>query len=71
MILKKKNDKHFTNTKSGMKNTVINKIVVSNKIFFGKKSIKCFIGYKDDKRLDIYPHLSPQMSAYRRDFNDI
>ena len=54
-----------------MKITVIYKIVVSNKIFFGKKSIKYFIGCKDAKRLDIYPHLSPQIRAYRRDFNDI
>ena len=30
-----------------IKNTDINKIVVSNKVPFGKKEFKYFIGYKD------------------------
>ena len=33
-----------------------NKIVVSNKIPFGKKDFKHFIGYKDAKELDIYAY---------------
>ena len=32
-----------------IKNIDINKIVVSNKVSFGKKGFKYFIGYKDDK----------------------
>ena len=32
-------------------NTDINKIVVSNKVSFGKKDFKYFIGYKDGKKL--------------------
>ena len=31
----------------------INKIVVSNKLPFGKQDFKCFIGYKDSERLHI------------------
>ena len=31
--------------------TVINKIVVSNQLSFGKQDFKCFIGSKDDKRI--------------------
>ena len=32
-----------------IKNLDINKIVVSNKVSFGKKGFKYFIGYKDSK----------------------
>ena len=28
----------------------IDKIIVSNKVSFGKKGFKCFIGYKDGKK---------------------
>ena len=37
-------------------NIGINKIVVSNKVSFGKKYCKTFIGYKDDKKLDLYTY---------------
>ena len=33
-----------------VKDVDINKIVVSNKVFFGKKGFKYFIGYKDTKK---------------------
>ena len=33
-----------------IKDVDINKIVVSNKVFFGKKGFKYFIGYKDTKK---------------------
>ena len=47
----------------------IDKIVVSNKVSFGEKGFKYFIGYKDAKirLLYIFP---PKMSAYRRDFDE-
>ena len=35
-----------------IKNIDINKIVVSNKISFGKNVFKYFIGYKDRKKLN-------------------
>ena len=34
----------------------MNKVVVSNKVSFGKKGFKYFIGYKDAKNLDIYAY---------------
>ena len=37
-----------------IKNIDINKIVVSNKVCFGRKSFRYFIGYKDAKKLDLY-----------------
>ena len=37
-----------------IKNIDISKIVVSNKVSFGKKGFKCFISYKDVKKLDFY-----------------
>ena len=39
-----------------IKNIDINKIVVSNKAYFAKKSFIYFIGYKDAKKLDLYPY---------------
>ena len=39
-----------------IKNVDINKIVVSNKVSFGKKSSKYFIGCKDTKKLDLYEY---------------
>ena len=48
-------------------NREVNKIAVSNKIFFGKNNFKYFIGYKDAKKpLCIF--LS-KMSPYTRDFD--
>ena len=35
-------------------NIGIKKIVVSNKVSFGKKNFKYFIGYKDAKKLGLY-----------------
>ena len=50
-------------------NIDINKIVVSNKVSFGKKGFKYFIGYKDAKirPLCIF---SQKMSTYGRDFDE-
>ena len=33
-----------------------NKIVVSGNICFGKKGCKCFIGYKDAKKVDLHAY---------------
>ena len=40
----------------------INKLIVSNKVLFGKNGFKYFIGYEDKKRLDHY--------VYGRNFDD-
>ena len=52
MILKSKN-KNFTN----INDLVV--LVVSNKVSFGKKGFKYFIGYKDAK-LDLYVYFSQE-----------
>ena len=48
----------------------INKIVLSNKDSFGKKSFRNFIGYKDSKKIKPSCILLTKMSAYRRDFDE-
>ena len=37
-------------------NLDINKKVVSEKVFSGKKDLKCFIGYENAKQLDLYAY---------------
>ena len=49
-----------------MKNIDIDKIVVSNKVSFGKKGFKCFIGYKDGKKFDFYAYFS-QKCVYKEE----
>ena len=41
-----------------MKNIDINKVVVSNKIYFPRKGFKYFIGYKDGKKINLYLYFS-------------
>ena len=48
-------------------NREVNKIAVSNKIFFGKNNFKYFIGYKDAKKP--FSIFLPKMSPYTRDFD--
>ena len=39
-----------------MSNIDINKIVVSNKVSFGKRDFKYFIGYEDATKLDLHAY---------------
>ena len=50
-------------------NINVNKIVVSNKISFGKNDFKYFIGYKDAKKIRLLCIFLLKMSAYRRYFD--
>ena len=50
-------------------NIDISKIVVSNKVSFGKKDFKYFSGYKDAKKINLYAYCFPKMSAYKKDFD--
>ena len=50
-------------------NVCINEIVVSNKVSFGKKGVKYFIGDKYGKEVRPFCKLLPKMSAYTRDFD--
>ena len=52
-----------------IKNIDINKIVVSNKVSFGKKGFTYFIGFKDNKKVRPLCIFLPKMSAYRKDFD--
>ena len=53
-----------------IENIDINKIVLSNKVPFGKKGFKYFIGYKDVKKTRLSCIFLPKMSAYKRDFDE-
>ena len=46
----------------------IDKIVVSNRVTFGKKRFQYFAGYEDVKKLALYVSFS-KTSAYRKDFD--
>ena len=54
----KNGNKNFTN----IKDISIKNIVVSNKVSFGRKGFKYFIGYKNAKKIG-----SLKISPYRRD----
>ena len=47
-------------------NIDINKIVVSNKVSFGKKDFNYFIANKDAKEVTLLCIFPPEISAYRR-----
>ena len=59
---------HWYKRPISMKNIDINKIVVSEKTFFGKKSSKYFTGYKDARKTRPLCIFLPKISVYRRDF---
>ena len=61
---------HQCKIPTSIKNIDINKIVLSNKVCFGKKGFKYFIVYKDAKTLRPSCIFLPNMSAYRRDFDE-
>ena len=49
----------------------IDAIVVFNKVPFGKKGFKYFIGYEDDSEKNMpYCIMLPKRSAYRRNFDE-
>ena len=53
-----------------IKNRDINKIIVSNEVFFGKKKCKYFIDYKDAKKLRPLCIFLLKMTAYRKYFDE-
>ena len=48
----------------------INKIVLSNKVSFGQKGFKCFIGFKDSTKMKPLCIFLPKMSAYGKDCDE-
>ena len=66
-----KKQKFFQHKRTiSIKNIDINKIVVSNKVSFGKKGFKYFIGYKGAKNIRPLCIFLPKMSAYRKDSDE-
>ena len=53
-----------------IKNMDIDKIRVSDKVSFGKKEFKYFIGYRDAKKFSPLYIFLPKMSSYRKDFDE-
>ena len=60
MVILKSKNKNFADMKDLFQQTNIgiDKIVVTNKVSFGRKGFKYFIGYKDDKKSDLYAYFS-------------
>ena len=54
MILSWKTQISPTKSAISINDVDISKIVVSNRVLFGKKGFKYFIGYKDGKKIDLY-----------------
>ena len=48
----------------------INKIIVPNKVSFGKTSFKYFIGCKDNKKVKPLCKMLQKVSEYRKRFNE-
>ena len=55
---------------TSIKNIDINKLVVSNKVCFGRKGFKYFIRDKDAKKVKPLFIFLPKMSACRKDFDE-
>ena len=65
--IKIKNQKLYQHKRStSIKNIDINKIVVSNKVSFGKKDFKFFIDYKEARKIRPLCIFLPKMNAYRK-----
>ena len=61
---------HHHKESISIKNIDIKKIVVSNKVSFGKKAFKYFIGYKYAKKIRPLCIFLLKISAYRKDFDE-
>ena len=66
----KKQKLHQHKIPISIKNIDVIKMVVSNKVSFGKEKFKYFIGYTDHKQIKPSSIFLPKMSAYRKDFNE-
>ena len=65
----KKQKFHQLKEPISIKNIDINKMIVSNKISYGKKGFKYLIGYKNAKKIRPLCIFLPNMNAYRKDFD--
>ena len=71
LILKtKKQTFHQLKESISIKNIDINKMIVSNKVSYGKKGFKYLIGYKNAKKIRPLCIFLPNMNACRKDFDE-
>ena len=70
MILKLKNTNFINKNPILISNININKIIVFNKLPFGKQDFKFFIGYKDAKKIRPLCIFQTKMIIYKRDFDN-
>ena len=61
---------HQHKRRISLKNLNIDKLAASNKVLFGKKGFKYFIGYEDAKKIRPLCIFLPKMSAHRKNFNE-
>ena len=45
-------------------------MLLSNKVYFGKKDIDYFIGYRDGKKVRPLSVMLPKMGAHRKNFDE-
>ena len=62
---------NFINTKDLLliENVNMNKLIVPDKVIFGKRSFQYFIVCKDDRKVRPLCIILSKMAAYRRDFD--
>ena len=66
MILKSEKCKfHQHKTRMSIYDVNVDRIVVNNRVSFGKKGFKHFIGRKDDKKVRPLRVILPKISAYK------
>ena len=71
MTLKLKNTNFYQNKSPILINNIdINEIVVSSKLPFGKQGFRYFIGYKDSEKIRFLWIFRPEMTIYKRNFDE-
>ena len=65
-----KNKFHQHKNPISMNDVNIDRIVISNKVSFGKEGFKYFIGYEDDYEEVMPLHNRKYPCAYRKDFDE-
>ena len=59
---------HYSKYPINIKNVDVDKIIISDIVFLGKKYLQYFIGYKDDEKVNPLCILLPKMSKYTKKF---
>ena len=62
---------HYFKYPIGIYNVDIDKILISNKIYFYKKGFSYFVGYKDHNKVKPLHKMLPKMCGYAKRFGEI